>query len=139
VIDRGLLSRVLEALASASERPRAAYSAIYVLPPPGEDALPVYVARGRLVARTGPHDGVACDIDDGDQPPAALRLALRSRGWQRIRAFGPQAQRLVAMADALGVPVDLAGRPLEASAPTARSTCCRVPSRAPGCSATLRG
>ena len=117
VIDRGLLSRVLEALASASERPRAAYSAIYVLPPPGEDALPVYVARGRLVARTGPHDGVACDIDDGDQPPAALRLALRSRGWQRIRAFGPQAQRLVAMADALGVPVDLAGRPLEASAP----------------------
>lgn len=115
-IDRGLLTRVLEVVAAAGERPRAAYSAIYVLPQPGADALPVFVARGRLVARTAQHDGVACDIDDGSEPPAALRLALRSGGWQRIRAFGPQAQRLLAMAEALGVPADLAAHPLDADA-----------------------
>ena len=114
-IDRGLLTRLLDVMTLAGARPRAAYSAIYVLPPPA-DALPVFAARGRLVARTAQHDGVACDLGDDDEPPAALRLALRSRGWQRIRAFGPQAQRLAKMGEALGVPVDLADRPLQADA-----------------------
>jgi general secretion pathway protein L len=116
-IDRGLLTRVLDVMTAAGTRPRAAYSAIYVLPPPGNGALPAFVARGRLVARTAEHDGIACDIDDGTEPPAALRLALRSGGWQRIRAFGPQAPRLVALAEALGVTVEPDGRPLEADAP----------------------
>jgi general secretion pathway protein L len=115
-IDRGLLTRLLDVMTLAGARPRAAYSAIYVLPPPG-DALPVFAARGRLVARTAQHDGVACDLNDEDEPPAALRLALRSRGWQRIRAFGPQAQRLAGMAEALGVSVELSSRPLDADAP----------------------
>jgi len=114
-IDRGLLTRLLDVMTAAGTRPRAAYSAIYVLPPPA-DALPVFAARGRLIARTGQHDGVACDLADDEEPPAALRLALRSRGWQRIRAFGPQAQRLVNMGEALGVSVELAGRPLQADA-----------------------
>jgi len=116
-IDRGLLTRLLDVMTLAGARPRAAYSAIYVLPPPGADALPVFAARGRLVARTAQHDGVACDINEDDDPPAALRLALRSRGWQRIRAFGPQAPRLAKMAEALGVSVDPADRPLDAAAP----------------------
>jgi general secretion pathway protein L len=114
-IDRGLLTRLLDVMTLAGARPRAAYSAIYVLPPPA-DALPVFAARGRLVARTAQHDGVACDLSDDDEPPAALRLALRSRGWQRIRVFGPQAQRMAKMGEALGVPVDLADRPLQADA-----------------------
>jgi general secretion pathway protein L len=117
VIDRGLLTRLLDVMAAAGERPRAAYSAIYVLPPPGTDALPVFVARGRMVARTAPHVGVACDIDDGEEPPAALRLALQGGGWQRIRAYGPQAPRLAKMAAALGVAVELVDRPLDAAAP----------------------
>lgn len=116
-IDRGLLTRLLDVMTLAGARPRAAYSAIYVLPPPGVDALPVFVARGRLVARTGLHDGVACDINDDKEPPAALRLALRSRDWQRIRAFGPQAQRLARMAESLGVAVEVADRPLDSDAP----------------------
>jgi len=115
-IDRGLLTRLLDALASAGARPRAAYSAIYALPPPSAGVLSVFAARGRLVARTGTHDGVSCDLHDGDEPPAALRLALRSGGWQRIRAFGPQAPRLATMAEALGVPVELAERPFDATA-----------------------
>ena len=113
-IDRGLLTRLLDVMSLVGARPRAAYSAIYALPPPN-DALPVFAARGRLVARTAQHDGVACDLAD-DEPPAALRLALRSRGWQRIRAYGPQAQRLAAMGEALGVAVELADRPLQAEA-----------------------
>ena len=115
-IDRGLLTRLLEVMSLAGTRPRAAYSAIYVLPPPAGEVLPVFAARGRLVARTAQHDGVACDLGDDEEAPAALRLALRSRSWQRIRAFGPQAPRLAKLADALGVPVDLADRPLEADA-----------------------
>jgi general secretion pathway protein L len=115
-IDRGLLTRLLDVLDAAGLRPRNAYSAIYVLPPPSAGVLSVFAARGRLVARSGAHDGVACDLDDGDEPPAALRLALRSGGWQRIRAFGPQAPRLAALAEALDVPVDLAERPLEPNA-----------------------
>lgn len=115
-IDRGLLTRLLEAMAAAGERPRAAYSGVYLVPPPRGDALSVFAARGRLTVRTGAHDGVACDLDEGDEPPAALRLALRGRAAKRVRAYGPQAQRLVKMADSLGVPVELADRPLDAEA-----------------------
>ena len=115
-IDRGLLTRLLDVMTLAGARPRAAYSAIYVLPPPSADVLPVFAARGRLVARTAQHDGVACDIGDDDQPPAALRLALRSGSWQRIRAYGPQAPRLAAMAESLGVSVDPASRTLDEAA-----------------------
>jgi general secretion pathway protein L len=115
-IDRGLLTLLLDVLAGAGERPRAAYSAIYLLPLPSAEALPVYAARGRLTVRTGRHEGVACDLDEAGAPPAALRLALRSAGSQRVRAYGPQAQRLLAMSEALGVPVELAAQPLDASA-----------------------
>lgn len=112
-IDRGLLTRLLDVLATTGERPRAAYSAIDVLPPPTADTLSAFVCRGRLAVRTALHDGVACDLDDGGDPPAALRLALRGRPWRRIRAFGPQAPRLAAMADALGVAVEVAEQPLD--------------------------
>lgn len=115
-IDRGLLTRLLELVNGAGTKPRAAYSAIYVLPPPTADTLPVFVARGRLAARTAAHDGVCCDIDDDTVPPAALLMALRARAWKRIRAYGPQASRLAAMAEALGTPVDIAERPLEPAA-----------------------
>ena len=117
-IDRGLLTRLLDVMTLAGARPRAAYSAIYVLPSPAADTLPVFVARGRAVARTGRHDGLACDLND-DEPPAALRLALRSGGWRRIQAFGPQAERLAKMAEAFGVTVDPPGRLLDADAPEA--------------------
>jgi general secretion pathway protein L len=115
-VDRGLLTRLLDVLAAAGARPRAAYSAVYALPPPSADALAVFAARGRLTARTGAHDGVACDLDDGDEPPAALRLALQAGRWPRLRAYGPQAARLEKMAAALGVAVETAGTPLDAPA-----------------------
>ena len=115
-IDRGLLTLLLDVLSGAGERPRAAYSAIHLLPLPSAEALPVFAARGRLTVRTGPHEGVACDLDDSGEPPAALRLALRSSRSQRLRAFGPQAQRLLAMSPALGVPVEVAPQPLDAAA-----------------------
>jgi general secretion pathway protein L len=118
VIGRGLLLRLLDVFAAMAERPRAAYSAVYVVPAPSGPLLSVFVARGRAVARTGEHDGIACDFD-GEQVPAPLRLALRQGGWQRVRAFGPQAKELADMAEALGVPVDVADSPLDIEAPAA--------------------
>lgn len=115
VIDRGLLTRLLDVFAAMGERARAAYSAIYVLPPPAAGMLPVLAARGRLVARTAGHDGMACDFD-GAEAPAALQLALRGGPWKRIRAYGPQAEALAATADTLGVPIEVAGRALEPDA-----------------------
>ncbi len=117
VIDRGLLTRLLDVFAAMGERARAAYSAIYILPPASGGQLPVYVGRGRAIARTGMHDGVACDFD-GEQSPTALRLALRQGGWQRIRAYGPQAAELASMAEGLGVPIEIAASPIDANAPT---------------------
>jgi general secretion pathway protein L len=115
VIDRGLLTRVLDVFAARGERPRAAYSGIYLLPPPAGGALAVYAGRGRLFARTAAHEGLACDFD-GAEPPTALRLALSGGGWQRLLAFGPQAADLARHAQALGMPVDVAGPPLDAAA-----------------------
>ncbi len=117
VIDRGLLTRLLDVFAAMGERARTAYSAIYVVPPPSSAVLSVHVARGRAVARTGLHDGVACDFE-GDQVPAALQLAVRQGGWQRVRAFGAQAAQLASLSDGLGVPVDVADRPLDTDAPS---------------------
>jgi general secretion pathway protein L len=118
VIGRSLLLRLLDVFAAMGERPRAAYSAVYVVPPPSDQQLSVFVARGRAVARTGEHEGITCDFD-GEQVPAPLRLALRQSGWQRVRAFGPQATQLANMAEAVGVPVDIADAPLDAEAPAA--------------------
>jgi len=107
-VDRELLARLLEVLSSTGERPRAAFSALYVVPPPDKESLPVHVARGRLVARTGPHEGVACDLGEDDVAPAALRLALQGGGWKQIRAYGPQARLLEGIGKSLGVAVDVA-------------------------------
>lgn len=115
VVDRALLTRMLDVFAAMGERARAAYSAIYVLPPPTGAEAAVYVARGRAVMRTGRHDGAAFDFD-GEQLPAALQLAVRQGGWQRVRAFGQQAAQLAAVAGGLGVPVEIADRPLDANA-----------------------
>jgi general secretion pathway protein L len=115
-IDRGLLNRLLDVLSGTGERPRAAYSAIYVLPPPTADVLSAFACRGRLAVRTAQHDGVACELDDSGEPPAALRLALRACARHRIRAYGPQAPRLAAMAEALGVAVEIAEQPLDPAA-----------------------
>lgn len=115
VINRGLLTRLLDVFAALGERARAAYSALYVLPPPTGEVLPVLATRGRLVARTERHAGIACDFD-GAEPPAPLLLALRGRGWHRIRAYGSQARDLAGIAGSLGVPVDVVDRPLEADA-----------------------
>lgn len=116
VIDRSLLTRLLDVFAAIGERAHAAYSAIYTLPPPNPQTLPVRAARGRLLARTALHEGVVCDFEPAGEPPAVLQLALRTGGWRRIRAYGPQAAQLAALADALGVAVDLADRPLDAAA-----------------------
>lgn len=115
VIERGLLLRLLDVFAAMGERARAAYSAVYVVPPPSGPQLSVFVGRGRAVARTGPHDGIAFDFDS-EQPPAPLRLALRQGGWQRVRAYGPQAQQLADMGEALAVTVEVADSPLDPEA-----------------------
>lgn len=116
VIDRGLLTRLLDVFAAMGERARAAYSAVYVVPPPTAGMLSIHVARGRAVARTGEHEGVVCDFD-GEVVPAALLLALRQGRYKGVRAFGSQAEQLAAQADAMEIAVEVAPAPLDPNAP----------------------
>ena len=105
VVDRGLLTRALDALTESGYRIRAAYSEIYTVPPPSAGVLSVRIGRGRGIARSGVHDGFAFDI--GEEVPPTLALAIRQLGIKRIQAYGREASRLTALADGLGVQVDV--------------------------------
>lgn len=107
VIDRGVLTRALDACAEAGYKVRAAYSEIYVLPAPAAGVLSVRLDRGRGVARSATHDGFAFDFP-GSDVPAALALAVRQLGVRRIQAYGREAARLKAIADPLNVQVEVA-------------------------------
>ena len=114
VIDRGLLTRALDACTEAGYRVRAAYSEIYTVPAPAAGVLSVRVDRGRGVARSATHDGFAFELG-GDGVPATLALAVRQLGVRRIRAYGREAGRLTAFADALNVEVDVTAHEADAA------------------------
>ena len=114
VIHRALLTRALDVMAESGMRARSAYADIYTVPAPSDQTLSVRVDRGRGVARVGPHEGFAFELDAG--VPSALPLAVRRLGVKRIRAYGREATRLVAVSDALDVPVDAVGGDIDASA-----------------------
>jgi len=105
VVDRGLLTRALDALTESGYRIRSAYSEIYTVPPPSAGVLSVRIGRGRGVARSGVQDGFAFDI--GEEIPPTLALAVRQLGIKRIHAYGSEASRLAALAEGLGVAVDV--------------------------------
>ncbi len=114
VIHRALLTRALDVMAESGMRPRAAYADIYTVPAPSDQTLNVRVDRGRGVARVGPHEGFAFELDVG--VPSALSLAIRQRGIKRVRAFGREANKLVAMSDALDAPVEVVKSDIDPSA-----------------------
>jgi general secretion pathway protein L len=111
VIHRALLTRALDLLAESGMRPRAAYVDFYTVPAPADQTLNVRVDRGRGVARVGRHEGFAFEL--GDTAPSALALAVRQLGVKRIRAYGREANKLVAMSDALDTPVEAVGRDVD--------------------------
>lgn len=115
VIDRGLLTRALDALSEAGYRPRAAYSEIYVVPAPAAGVLSVRLDRGRGIARSGKHDGFAFEFD-GASVPAPLLLAVRQLGIKRVQAYGRDAGKLVQFAEALGVAVEASQREVDVAA-----------------------
>ncbi|MCA3213113.1 MAG: type II secretion system protein GspL [Burkholderiaceae bacterium] len=115
VIDRGVLTRALDALTAAGLRPQRAFCEVYTVPAPRAGVLSVRVARSRGIARSGRHDGFAFDLE-GDEPPAALLLAVRRLGIRRVQAYGPEVDRLLALAPALGAEVEVAGRELDLEA-----------------------
>ena len=112
VIDRGLLTRSLDALNDGGFNPRLAYSEIYTLPSPAPGTLSVRVAQGQGVARSTRHDGVAFEFD-GRTAPAALLLAVRQLGVQQIQAFGDDAPALAALAEAIGAQVTVSAVPVD--------------------------
>lgn len=114
VIHRALLTRALDVLAESAVKPRAAYADLYTVPEPAEHTLAVRVDRGRGVARTGAHEGFSFELDGG--VPSALPLALRRLGIKRIRAYGREAGRLVALSDALDTPVEAVGADFDPAA-----------------------
>jgi general secretion pathway protein L len=105
VIDRGVLTRALDACAEAGYRVRAAYSEIYTVPAPAAGVLSIRVDRGRGVARSATHDGFVFELA-GDEVPAALALAVRQLGVRRIHAYGREAARLEPLANALSVQIE---------------------------------
>lgn len=115
VIDRGLLTRVLDVLGSAGHRLRAGYCEIYTVPAPAAAVLSVRADRGRGIARSGQHDGFAFDLDAGETP-TALMLAVRQLGIKRLQIFGRQASVVAGYAAALGVAVDEMNREVDESA-----------------------
>jgi general secretion pathway protein L len=106
VIDRGVLTRALDACAEAGYRVRAAYSEIYTVPPPAAGVLSVRVDRGRGIARSATHDGFSFELA-GDEAPAALALAVRQLGVRSIKAYGREAARISPLATGLGVQIDI--------------------------------
>lgn len=115
VIDRGLLTRALDALSEAGLRPRAAYSEIYVVPAPAAGVLSVRLDHGRGIARSGKHDGFAFEFD-GTSVPAPLALAVRQLGIKRIDAYGRNTGRLAEFADELGASVHASQREIDEAA-----------------------
>jgi general secretion pathway protein L len=115
VIDRGLLTRALDALGAAGYRLRAGYCEIYTVPAPAAAVLSVRADRGRGIARSGKHDGFAFDLD-ASEPPAALLLAVRQLGIKRLQAYGREAAIVAGHAAALGVTVDVMNREVDESA-----------------------
>jgi len=105
VIDRGLLTKALDACAEAGFRVRAAYSEIYTVPAPAAGVLSVRVDRGRGVARSATHDGFAFELN-GNEVPAALSLAVRQLGIRRIQAYGREANKVSELGTALNVQVE---------------------------------
>jgi len=112
--DRVTLARAMEAATEAELRPRAAYSALYAIPPPSGDTISVRLDRGRGTVRTGEHAGFAFDLDE-EHAPAALILALRQLGAARIHAYGREAARLVPFGSQLGAEVIAVRRDFDAS------------------------
>jgi general secretion pathway protein L len=113
-VDRATLARALEAAAEAGLRPRAAYSAVYAIPPPSGDTISVRLDRGRGTVRSGEHAGFAFDLEE-EHAPAGLTLALRQLGAARIHAYGRDAARLVPLGPQLGVEVVDLRRDFDAS------------------------
>lgn len=113
VVDRGWLTRALDALADSGYRVRAAYSEIYTVPAPAAGVLSVRVDGGRGVARSATHDGFAFELADDDTVPATLALAVRQLGVRRIQAFGADAARLAPFAGSLQVQIDVNAKHLD--------------------------
>jgi general secretion pathway protein L len=105
VIDRGLLTRALDAVTDSGYRVRAAYSEIYTVPPPAAGVLSVRVDRGRGVARSATHDGFTFEL--ADELPPTLALAVRQLGIKRIQAFGQDGAAISRFAGPLNVQIDV--------------------------------
>ncbi len=103
-IDRGLLTRVLDACAQAGLRPHSAVSELFAVPPPAAGRISARVARARGVVRSGAWEGVAFDLDG--ELPVPLRLVVGRLAAQRLRVYGADAARLAAAAGALGLGID---------------------------------
>jgi general secretion pathway protein L len=84
-VDRGWLTRVLDACAAANLTPRSAWSALHLLPVPADGTLGLRVSAGHGLLRTGTTDGLSFDLA-GDA--ALLGLALAQAQARCVRVYG---------------------------------------------------
>ncbi len=120
-IDRATLSRVLEAFAQARIAVRAAYSTIYTVPPPTDDAVALRVPPGN--EQRDPHGMVRTDRDQGislsldETGGSTLALLQRRRPFTRLRAYGAVPDPLRASAAEIGIAIEACGIGVDAPNP----------------------
>jgi len=85
-IDRATLSRTLEAFAQAQLVPRAAFSALYVVPAPEDGGFCARIAGGTGLLRTARDQGCAFDADASGL--GTLALAIRQFSIRRLSLYG---------------------------------------------------
>ena len=120
-IDRATLARALEAFAQAQIAVRAAYSTIYTIPPPADDAVALRVPPGDAqrdlhgTLRTDRDQGISLALDETGAP--TLALLQRRRPFTRLRAYGAVPDTLRARAPELGIAIEACGIGVDAQNP----------------------
>ncbi len=118
-LDRATLARALEAFAQVRIAVRAAYSVIYTVPRPADDAVALRILpedESHATVRTGRDQGLYLPVDQSGA--STLALLQRRQPFTRLRAYGAAPDSLRAAAAELGIAVEPCGMGVDAQAPT---------------------
>lgn len=119
-VDRTTLARVLEACQLARLHPRAAYSEIYLLPPPSAGRFALRLERDRGLLRVAADEGCLFELQE-ESAAATLSLARAQFAIRELLVYesavaGSGAGRAREALARLGVPIETAAMPIDLAA-----------------------